>query len=113
MINDQLQALVVTEDQRLALTKKLGDARIAYQIEVNNSIISADEAAAKKREKIEDDFKKAIEKRERDLKKLRQELAFETINFISNLYSDFSQKEIGRLDEESKRNEQKTKKLSA
>ncbi len=82
-------------DQQEEITRKLEDARLKYNIFVNNELIKEETRAAKKREDIE----KALADK-------RKELIGEVYSFIGNLISSNFESQIESLDKQSEANEE-------
>jgi len=85
----------LTDEQRLQLEKKLGEARVKYNQEVNSRIISDEERAAQKREEIE-----------KYLAERRKELIQDSIGAVSDLFSAFTESRIQSLEEEAEINQE-------
>lgn len=92
-LQKSLDVTGLTEEQKEALTKKLGDARIDYQKYVNETIISDEEKAAEKRLEIE-----------KQLADKRKELISASLELASTLFSANTDKQIAKLDKQSEAN---------
>ena len=90
-----LEKILALSEDKEAVERKIGEARIKYQQYVNDTIVSAEEKAAKQREEIE---KKLAEQ--------RKKLLSEVIEFAAALYAGFAQKQLKNLDEESEANKE-------
>lgn len=89
----------LSEEDRISIEKKIGDARLAYTKYINEAIMSDEEKAAKKREEIE-----------KELAQKRKEILSDLYNSVFDLFSTLSdaeaEKKLQALDKEAESNQE-------
>lgn len=98
-LRESLEVSGLTEEQKKAIEKKILEADLKYNKEINNQKIKDDEEAAKKRIKIEEDLAK---KRKEILKDLYES----GFDLVSSLFEAGTEKNLQRLEKESDDNQQ-------
>ncbi|MBF0651263.1 hypothetical protein IR083_20810 [Dysgonomonas sp. GY75] len=95
MLEEMAKLTGLSEQQMADLSKRLADAKLAYQKHVNDELVKSNDDAAKKRE--------AIEKKTAQLSK---ELAKETFDFLKTLADASDERELQRLEKQGEANDE-------